>query len=437
MNELFQTKQTDKVSKLEIAAIQLAISFSEEKDIPSNYKKSSKRTQKVNIDTQIQIRFKKNVKKWKNTISKMLEHIKSEQAWRFINLKPLLITNLESVTQHPDFIEFTDYFVLRRDTQSCDHDELGCLAELHTAFQKEIEKKINLNKPDFVSIDFEHASRHKGSVCSVGIVSFKDGKILDEYYSLVKPPQNKYEWFTTNKHKLDASHTEKSPEFTEVYSEIKKRIENNIVVAHGAFHTDKHCLEQAMELSNINEDLKLLWVCTQDICNSKLDVACKVCQIELDHHQALSDAKACGFLYELYRKNELPYDLIQFEKTHEQSIKENKSQFPKSLKGDVLKPDFENAKNKDNPFYMKKVVVSGFGNKEKESLAAELKELGADVDTSVGKKTNYLIIGENAGPSKLKKMQLNINEGKEAFIITFAEFNEMKKQHIANNPRLA
>jgi DNA polymerase-3 subunit epsilon len=165
-----------------------------------------------------------------------------------------------------------------------------------------------------------------------------------------------------------------------------------------------------------------------------LNVACKVCGIELDHHQALSDAKACGFLYHLNLKNELPYDLIQSEKQLEnQYTNDYNSYFPKSIKGDVLKPDFENAINKDNPFFMKKVVVSGFGNIEKESIAAELKDLGADVDTSIGKKTNFLIIGENAGPSKLKKMQLNIDEGKEASIITVSEFNEMKKQHTANN----
>ncbi len=433
MNELFQPKQTDKISNLEIAAIQLAISFSEEKDIPSQYRKSSKRTQKVKTYSQIQIRFKKNVQEWNKTISNIVKNIESEQAWRFINLKPKSIEDIKSVTQHHDFNDFTDYFVLRRDIQNCDDNELGCLAQLHTAFQKEIEKTINVNKPDFVSIDFEHAARNKGSVCSVGIVSFKNGEIIDEYYSLVKPPQNKYEWFTTNKHKINASHTENSPLFSDIFPEIKKRIENNTVVAHGAFHTDKHCLEQAMELNNISSDLNLRWECTQEICNSKLNVACKVCGIELDHHQALSDAKACGLLYNLNRKNGLPYDLIQSEKELEkQSSKDNNSYFPKSLKGDVLKPDFENAKNKDNPFFMKKVVVSGFGNNEKENIAAELKELGADVDTSIGKKTNFLIIGDNAGPSKLKKMQLNIDDGKEAFIITLAEFNEMKKQHTAN-----
>lgn len=433
MKELFRPEQTDKISNLDIAAIKIAINFSEEKEIPTQYKKSSKRIQKVNTDSQIQIQFKRNVQEWKMTISNILDNIESEQAWRFINLKPKSIENIDMVTQHNDFNDFTDYFVLRRDTQKCSDSELGCLAQLHTAFQREIEKGINLNKPDFVSIDFEHATRNKGSVCSVGIVSFKNGEIIDEYYTLIKPPLNKYEWFTTNKHKINALHTENSPEFSEVFPEIKKRIENNIIVAHGAFHTDKHCLEQAMELNNISSDLNLNWECTQEICNSKLDIACKVCGIKLDHHQALSDAKACGLLYNLNLKNELPYDLIQSEKKLEkESSKGNNFYFPKSLKGDVLKPDFEHAKNKDNPFFMKKVVVSGFGNEDKESIAAELKELGADVDTSVGKKTNFLIVGDNAGPSKLKKMQLNIDDGKEASIITLTEFNEIKKQHTAN-----
>ena len=79
---------------------------------------------------------------------------------------------------------------------------------------------------------------------------------------------------------------------------------------------------------------------------------------------------------------------------------------------------------------MKKVVISGFKNSDKDWIAEELKKLGADIDTSVGKRTNYLIIGENVGPSKLNKMQQNIKEGKEASIIDIKEYNELKKSNM-------
>jgi DNA polymerase-3 subunit epsilon len=437
MNELFKSEYSEKISTIEIAAIQLSLSFLEEKDIPYQYKQTKKRSQKVKRDSMVQVRFKEHVNDWNNTISNILKNIDSEQAWRFINLKPKAIENIKSVTEHQDFNDFTDYFILRRDIQSCDYAEIGCLAQLHTSFQKEIEKTININKPDFVAIDFEHATRHKGTVCSVGIVLFKNGEIIDEYYTRVKPPKNEYEWATTRVHHLNSTHTENSPSFIEIFPEIKKRIDNNVIVAHGAFHTDKHCLEQAIELNSIDDKLNLNWVCTESLCESSLNIACEACNIDLDHHQALSDARACGFLYNLYLKKELPYDLIQEKKNNKKEIaKDKESFFPRRISGEVLKPDFKNAKNKNNPFFMKKVVVSGFENNLKERLAIELKELGADVDTSVGKKTNYLIIGDNAGPSKLKKMKINIEEGKEAAIITLEEYEILKKQHIDNSSAL-
>ena len=336
--------------------------------------------------------------------------------------------NTKSVVYNNDFIEFTDYFVLRRDIENCDDDELGCLAQLHAGFQKTIEKELNKSKPDFVAIDFEHATHEKGSICSVGIVSFKNGEIIDKYNSFVQPKNNEYEKILSQIHNINSYSTENAPSFIEIFPEIYKRLNNNVVVAHGAFHTDKVCLEQAIRMNNIESPININWVCTQEICNCGLDIACKVCNIDLSHHDALSDAIGCGILYSKYLKNDLPLDEFQRVKNIEKASSNNHpNHYPKQLTGDVLTPDFKNAKNKQNPFYMKKVVITGFGDNEKKKIANELKELGADVDSTVGSRTNFLIIGENAGPSKLSKMQANIAERKEAKILTWLEYDELKK----------
>ena len=41
---------------------------------------------------------------------------------------------------------------------------------------------------NFVAIDFETAIKHH--ICAVGIVTVEDSKIIDEFYSLIKPPNN-------------------------------------------------------------------------------------------------------------------------------------------------------------------------------------------------------------------------------------------------------
>jgi len=40
---------------------------------------------------------------------------------------------------------------------------------------------------EFVAIDFETASRSSDSACSIGLVTVKDGVIVDEYYQLIRP----------------------------------------------------------------------------------------------------------------------------------------------------------------------------------------------------------------------------------------------------------
>lgn len=280
---------------------------------------------------------------------------------------------------------------------------------------------------DFVAVDFEYATREKGTICSVAIVSFKDGEIIDKFNSLVQPPQNEYELRNTFVHNIHSRLTENAPSFVEIFPEIYKRLNNNTVVAHGAFHTDKVCLEQAIILNNIEASLNIKWECTQKICECGLAVACKACKIELSHHEALSDAIGCGILYSKYLKSDLPFNELQRVKNEETTLNNNIN-YPSHLTGDVLKPDFENAKNITNPFYKKKIVISGFDKSDKERIAKELKDLGADVDSNVSNSTNFLITGDNVvGPVKLDKMQANILKGKDAQIISLSEFNELKK----------
>ena len=45
---------------------------------------------------------------------------------------------------------------------------------------------------DFAAIDFETANNERSSVCSVGIVIVCDGKIVDKFYSLIKPEPEYY-----------------------------------------------------------------------------------------------------------------------------------------------------------------------------------------------------------------------------------------------------
>jgi len=88
-----------------------------------------------------------------------------------------------------------------------------------------------------------------------------------------------------------------------------------------------------------------------------------------------------------------------------------------------LKPDFEHA-NVNSYFYQKKVVFTGdLKSFTRQEAAHLLKELGADVNTSISRKTDFVIVGSNPGPSKMKKI-----EALEILIISEEEFVGMISQ---------
>ncbi|HET6243857.1 MAG: hypothetical protein H0V01_02580 [Bacteroidetes bacterium] len=132
-------------NNLVITANQLALKFSDELEIPSRLKKKEnekKERQKSNLNSLTEQRFQKNVTSWLKVIETLLSKVESKNAWRYITITPEIESNIKSAAYCKDFIEFTDYFVLRRDIENCDDEEVGLISMLHSEFQKEIEKKI-------------------------------------------------------------------------------------------------------------------------------------------------------------------------------------------------------------------------------------------------------------------------------------------------------
>jgi hypothetical protein len=129
-----------------IAAHRLAVQFTEDQLLPTRYRKtadSDQRKRKSKKDSGVDKRFRANVQTWRTLIETMLGKLQAAQAWRFINLAPQVDTDLAKVTDNADLCDFIDYLILRRDKENCNADELGGLAQLSTAFQREVEKQLS------------------------------------------------------------------------------------------------------------------------------------------------------------------------------------------------------------------------------------------------------------------------------------------------------
>lgn len=155
----------------------------------------------------------------------------------------------------------------------------------------------------FTAIDFETATAYHP--CSVGIVTVEEGIIVDEFVTLIQPPNNFYNPFNVQVHGIYPRDTVNAKTFVEVFPEIEKRLKNRVVVAHNESF-DRNVLSKTMALHGLNyEDLNIgsRWECTVKIYKAKgfkpakLSDCCRIMNIALDHHEALSDARACAKLY--------------------------------------------------------------------------------------------------------------------------------------------
>lgn len=157
---------------------------------------------------------------------------------------------------------------------------------------------------DFAAIDFETANRDPGSVCAVGVVVVRGGQVVEKFYSLIRPTPNYYSFWTTNVHGLTRADTDSMPRFPEVWARIQDRIEGLPLVAHNK-RFDESCLKAVFDKYDMPYP-GYEFHCTltasrrqlRHLSCHQLHVVAAECGYDLrNHHHALADAVACGFIW--------------------------------------------------------------------------------------------------------------------------------------------
>jgi DNA polymerase-3 subunit epsilon len=149
--------------------------------------------------------------------------------------------------------------------------------------------------PTFTAIDFETAQPKRWSICQVGLVRVEAGAITQELSILVRPPEDMYSSYNTAVHGLTCDDTFYAPNFALVWPQLCEYIEGQLVVAHNmAF--DGSCLKQALDFYRLPQP-SFEQACTYKLYKKRLNQLCEEFGIPLDHHDALSDARACAQLY--------------------------------------------------------------------------------------------------------------------------------------------
>lgn len=154
----------------------------------------------------------------------------------------------------------------------------------------------------FTAIDFETAQGKRWSICQVGLVRVENNIITDKLSVLVQPPNNYYWNNFIDIHGITPEQTQSAPTFDKIWHQIEPFITNQNVVAHNGFAFDFHCLKQTLEYYDIPNP-EFIGHCTYKIYGDNLAAICKQYKINLNHHDALSDANACAELFNLYLRN--------------------------------------------------------------------------------------------------------------------------------------
>lgn len=173
---------------------------------------------------------------------------------------------------------------------------------------------------NFIAIDFETANREPSSVCSVGIVMVRDGRLAGTYYSLIQPEPNYYDYFCQRVHGITQAETDAAPVFPIVWAEAEQRIADVFLsdqlafdnrfdlipsfpfVAHNA-RFDQGCLKAVFRVYQMTyPDYRFYDTLTasrrhfgRGLPNHQLHTVAAACGYDLTHHHhALADAEACA-----------------------------------------------------------------------------------------------------------------------------------------------
>lgn len=153
----------------------------------------------------------------------------------------------------------------------------------------------------FTAIDFETAQGYRWSICQVGLIRVENGIVIRELDILVQPPNNYYWDRFTDIHGISSKDTLKSPTFNDIWHQIEPYIKNQNVIAHNGFSFDFPVLSKTLEYYGLPSP-EYNKFCTYKIYKSNLADLCQEHKIPLNHHDALSDARACATLFTKYLK---------------------------------------------------------------------------------------------------------------------------------------
>ena len=153
---------------------------------------------------------------------------------------------------------------------------------------------------NFTAIDFETANERRDSACAVGIVRVRGGQIVDSYQTLLRPRHLRMDWRNQQVHGIAEADLNGAPSLADVWPELLPYLHRQLVVAHNSAF-DVSVLEHTLRDFGVPIpafhclcSVKLAKVAWPQLERHRLNDLATHFNIALNHHDALSDARACA-----------------------------------------------------------------------------------------------------------------------------------------------
>ena len=150
-----------------------------------------------------------------------------------------------------------------------------------------------------IAFDVETPNRMNNRMSAIGITVIEDGAIVDEFYTLVNP-ETGFDYFNTMLTGISEDMIWDSPTFPELWEKIEPIMSGGLLVAHNAVF-DLGVLKKCLNDYGIEWRPYVRYVCTVQMgrrlmpgISHRLNDMCERFGIELSHHQAASDSRACA-----------------------------------------------------------------------------------------------------------------------------------------------
>jgi DNA polymerase III epsilon subunit-like protein len=287
---------------------------------------------------------------------------------------------------------------------------------------------------DFTALDFETANSFRGSPCSVGLAKVRDGQLVHEAATLIRPPAgfDHFDGFNTSIHGITAKMVEDAPRWKQVAAWIGDYVGSDILLSHNAGF-DIGVMRHACSADQIRCP-QMDFLCSLVLARRafklpsyRLPFVAAECGVTLaNHHQADADARCAALIAiamaTLQGADTLPQLAqalgVRIGRVEDRTYIASQRRYSSNGGRYILaRPDASQDGDRDHPFYGRVIVFTGaLGSRTRQEAWEDVAKVGGIPELGVTKRTNVLVIGDNE-PHSLTPGSVTTGKAAKAFAL--------------------